>query len=77
MLVLSRKRGESIRIGDQIEVTVIHISPGRISLGIARKCIVAFAPGSLWPRSDFCVIRIRYKTQLVHNSFPTPSLWRN
>jgi len=35
MLVLSRKRGESIRIGDQIEVTVIHISPGRISLGIA------------------------------------------
>ena len=34
MLVLSRKRHQSIRIGDQIEVTVVHISGNSVRLGI-------------------------------------------
>ena len=35
MLVLSRKRGESIRIADTIELTVLDVRKGRVKLGIA------------------------------------------
>lgn len=34
MLVLTRKKGESIRIGDNIEVKVISIEGDQIKLGI-------------------------------------------
>jgi carbon storage regulator len=34
MLVLSRKKLESLRIGDTIEVTVLEIHKGRVRLGI-------------------------------------------
>lgn len=34
MLVLSRKRGEAIRIHDDIVVTVIQLGRGRVQLGI-------------------------------------------
>lgn len=33
MLVLSRKAGESIRIGTEIEVVVLGVSKGRVRLG--------------------------------------------
>lgn len=35
MLVLSRQRGESIMIGDDIKITVIQISRGKVRFGIA------------------------------------------
>jgi carbon storage regulator len=35
MLVLSRKVGEKILIGDDITITVVDIGPGRVKLGIA------------------------------------------
>lgn len=34
MLVLSRKRGEVIRVGGEIEVTVVEIRGGKVRLGI-------------------------------------------
>lgn len=34
MLVLTRRVGESIRIGDSITVTVVQIGPGKVRLGI-------------------------------------------
>ena len=34
MLVLSRKAGERILIGDQVSVTVVRIAPGVVRLGI-------------------------------------------
>ena len=34
MLVLSRKVGERIRIGDEVTVTVVRISGGGVRLGI-------------------------------------------
>jgi carbon storage regulator len=34
MLVLSRRAGESIQIGEQIEVTVVRIGPGVVRIGI-------------------------------------------
>jgi carbon storage regulator len=35
MLVLSRKKGESILIGDQIEVTVLEVTGDGIKIGIS------------------------------------------
>ncbi len=34
MLVLSRKRGESIHIGDNIIITITELSDNRVRLGI-------------------------------------------
>jgi carbon storage regulator len=34
MLVLSRKQGEGIRIGNEIEVTVLEVRGGRVKLGL-------------------------------------------
>ena len=34
MLVLSRKQGESIWVGDDVEITVIDIGDNRVRLGI-------------------------------------------
>lgn len=34
MLVLSRKLGQTIRIGDDVSVTILHLAGGRVRLGI-------------------------------------------
>jgi|KBSSwiStaDraftv2_1062776.scaffolds.fasta_scaffold2919510_1 carbon storage regulator len=34
MLVLSRRAGERIQIGDQVEVTVVRIGPGVVRIGV-------------------------------------------
>ncbi len=34
MLVFTRKRGESLVIGNEIEVTVLSLGPGNVKLGI-------------------------------------------
>jgi carbon storage regulator len=34
MLVLSRKLGETITIGDDVRVTILHVAGGRVRLGI-------------------------------------------
>jgi carbon storage regulator len=34
MLVLSRKTGEKIRIGDNVVVTIVRIGPNNVRLGI-------------------------------------------
>lgn len=34
MLVLSRKAGESVRIGDRIRVTVVSVSGGQVRLAV-------------------------------------------
>jgi carbon storage regulator len=40
MLVLSRKSGEAIVIGDGVEVTVVEVSGNRVKLGIAAPAHV-------------------------------------
>jgi len=34
MLILSRKRGQSIMIGDEIEITIVDIGDGKVRLGV-------------------------------------------
>jgi carbon storage regulator CsrA len=41
MLVLSRKRGEAITIGDDIEIQIIDIDDGKVRLGVTRPGNVA------------------------------------
>jgi carbon storage regulator CsrA len=41
MLVLSRKNGESVQIGDSIEVKVLEVSGGRVKLGFSAPPAMA------------------------------------
>ena len=50
MLVLSRKKYESIRIGDDIEITVLEVRGGRVRLGIAAPNDVRVMRHELLPR---------------------------
>ncbi len=47
MLVLSRKHGETIRIGNNVEIVVTQISPGKIRLGVAAPRHVVIRRGEL------------------------------
>lgn len=40
MLILSRKRGQSIMIGDEVEVRVVDIGGGKVRLGITGPASV-------------------------------------
>jgi carbon storage regulator CsrA len=47
MLVLSRKKGEQIRIGDNIVITVHRISGNRVSVGIEAPADCRIVRGEL------------------------------
>lgn len=47
MLVLSRKKGEQIRIGDDIVITVQRMSGNRVSLGIEAPAKCRITRGEL------------------------------
>lgn len=49
MLVLSRKTHETIRIGDDIYVTVVRIGPNTVRLGITAPAGVNIARTELLP----------------------------
>ena len=60
MLVLSRKVGERILIGDHIAVTVVRVGPGLVRLGVE-------AP------ADMPIVREEIKEQLKQDA-PPPQL---
>jgi len=69
MLVLSRKSGESVHIGDSIEVKVVEIGGGKVKLGFSAPRAIAIqrheiqdrcaCPAGSWDRStailDCCI----------------------
>ncbi len=57
MLVLSRKRGERIRIGDCVEVTVLAITGSRVKLGFS-------GPPDVWIQRD----EVRRQSDAGHDS---------
>lgn len=52
MLVLTRKRTEMIKIGDDIVITVIHTSRGSVKLGIQAPSDVRVLRAELNDRTD-------------------------
>jgi carbon storage regulator len=51
MLVLSRKEGEQIQIGDDIVLTISRIQGNRVSIGIEAPPKVAIRRGELSPQA--------------------------
>ncbi len=44
MLVLSRKQGQNLRIGDEIELQVLSVRNGRVRIGITCPAAVGIVP---------------------------------
>jgi carbon storage regulator len=55
MLVLSRKETQTIRIGDDIEITLVRVSGDRVRVGIQAPPELIILRGELEknPRPDF------------------------
>lgn len=53
MLVLSRKVGESIRIGDNIELQIVAVRGGRVRVGITAPDDVRILRSELPPCFEF------------------------
>lgn len=47
MLVLTRKQAESIRIGDEVEVIVLHVAKNRVRLGLRCSPDISITRGEL------------------------------
>lgn len=54
MLVLSRKKDEAIRIGDEITIKVIALKGGGVRLGIDAPIDIAIVRSELIPGVDVC-----------------------
>ncbi len=52
MLVLSRKPGEQIRIGDNITITVVEVRGNRVKIGIEAPRSVGVVRGELEPHTE-------------------------
>lgn len=52
MLVLSRKVGERLTIGDGVEVTVVRISGNRVAVGIVAPSNVRIRRTELKPHNN-------------------------
>lgn len=52
MLVLTRKMGEVVKIGHDVEVLVVGVSSGRVKLGFRAPRDVAIQRGELSPRVE-------------------------
>lgn len=48
MLVLSRKKGEAVRIGDDVTVTVVEIRGDKVRLGFAAPSEVPVHREEVW-----------------------------
>lgn len=54
MLVLSRKKDEAIRIGDEITIKVIALKGGGVRLGIDAPSDIAIVRSELIPGVEIC-----------------------
>lgn len=66
MLVLSRKSGEGIRIGDQVVVTVLRVGPNNVRIGIK-------APESVNVVRDELLIAETQERREGSQAVPTPA----
>lgn len=52
MLVITRKKGESIRIGDNIEIKIIKIDDGSVKIAIEAPKEVVILRGELYKQVE-------------------------
>ena len=52
MLVLSRKEGESLQIDDRIQVTVVRVQGGRVTIGIEAPKSIPVVRSELCGQQD-------------------------
>jgi carbon storage regulator len=48
MLVLTRRKGDTVKIGDDIEVTVVDVEDGSVRLGIKAPKTTVILRGELY-----------------------------
>ena len=60
MLVLSRKRGEGIVIGDGVTVTVLEVHGGRVRLGFTAPAEVPIHRAEVHQRIEDCPPVLEY-----------------
>ena len=63
MLVLTRKLGENIRIGDSVKITVLEVRSGQVKLGIE-------APPEVKVHREEIYARIQEENRRAQNSKP-------
>ena len=68
MLVMRRRAGESILIGDDIEIQILHIGESRIKVGITapRSVPVAMKEVHLVRQENLAAARVRSVSALEH-----------
>ncbi len=52
MLIISRRAGESIRIGEDVEVEILETGSGRVKLGIKAPRAVPVLRKEVWQTED-------------------------
>jgi len=57
MLVLSRKAGERIIIGDQIEVKIVRVRAGRVQIGIDCPRSISIDRSELLPQKQLALLK--------------------
>jgi carbon storage regulator CsrA len=67
MLVLSRKRGETIQIGDRITITVVRADRNRIKIGIDAPEELRILRGELGQWSESLVTKAASAATLFHS----------
>ncbi len=50
MLVLTRKSGQAIRIGETVTITVVQLAHNRVRIGIEAPCSVPVHRGEIYDR---------------------------
>lgn len=58
MLVLSRKEGQRLVIGDRVVVKVLEVTGGRVRLGIEAPREVSIRRGELPPARETCSLAL-------------------
>lgn len=65
MLILTRKLGENIRIGDSIKITIVEVRSGQVKLGIE-------APPEIKVHREEIYVRLKEEERRVERGKPGP-----
>jgi carbon storage regulator len=68
MLVISRKKGESILIGDDIEITIVKVEEGSVKISIAAPKNITILRKELYKEvTEENINAIKFDTSILKN----------